>query len=190
VVTLTSDNKSLNELERIQYDFEDFDIPVKCLKTMEEFDIGAKKVKLVKGLKIRIPFWLATFLQKEGYVELEEIGELDFPELYRLAIKEGENIDLQKINNFFYILMKQLFDDYEKKGKAAPYRQKESLEIKLRDLMTMRLSKIIKIAGKGKNITTQIRNMSPEEKWLYDSVSEFIEKWKNMVKSSTENKAI
>ena len=86
--------------------------------------------------------------------------------------------------------MKQLFDDYEKKGKAVPYRQKESLEIKLRDLMTMRLSKIIKIAGKGKNITTQIRNMSPEEKWLYDSISEFIEKWKSMVKSSNDNEDI
>jgi len=190
LITLTSDNIFLNELERIQYDFEDFDIPVKCLKTMEEFDIGAKKVKLVKGLKIKMPFWLATFLQKEGYIELEEIGEFDFPGLYRLAIKEGENIDLQKINNFFYIIMKQMFDDYEKKGKAVPYRQKESLEIKLRDIMTMRLSKIIKIAGKGKNITTQIRNMSPEEKWLYDSISEFIEKWKSMVKSSNDNEDI
>ena len=177
----------LNELERIQYDFEDFDIPVKCLKSLDEFDIGDRKIKLIKGLKIKIPFWLATLLEKEGYIELEEIGDLDFPELYKLGLKEGENIDLQKINNFFYILMRQQFEEFEKKGKTVPYRQKESLEIKLRDLMTMRLSKIIKIAGKGKNITIQTRNMTSEEKWLYNSVSEFIEKWKSMVKSSPEN---
>jgi len=83
--------------------------------------------------------------------------------------------------------MKRIFEDFEKKGKAIPYRQKESLEIKLRELMTMRLSKIYHIATKGKNITNLIRNMTPEEKWLYDSISEIIEKWKDMVKVDPED---
>ena len=58
--------------------------------------------------------------------------------------------------------------------------------MKLRELMTMRLSKIIKIAEKGKNITSKTRNMTPEEKWLYETVSDFVEKWKDMVKASEE----
>jgi len=186
VVTLISENRIITELERIQYDFEDLDIPVKCLKTMEEIDIGDRKIKLSKNLRTKIPFWLAMLLEEEGLVELEEIGKLDFPELYRLALKEGET-NLQKINKFFYVLMKRIFEDFEKKGKTIPYRQKESLEIKLRELMTMRLSKIYHIATKGKNITTQIRNMTPEEKWLYNSISEIIEKWKDMVKTDPED---
>ncbi len=185
MIALISENRSITELERIQYDFEDMDIPVKCLKTIEEFDVGDRKIKLTKNLKTKIPFWLAILLEEEGLVELEEIEKLDFPELYRIALKEGET-NLQKINKFFYVLMKRTFEEFEKKGKVIPYRQKESLEIKMRELMTMRLSKIYHIATKGKNITTQIRNMTPEEKWLYNSISEIIEKWKDMVRVSSE----
>ncbi len=186
MVTLIAEDLITSELERIQYDFEELDVPVKCLKTVEEFDIGNRKIKLVKGLRMKIPFWLSNLLQKEKLVEPEESNELDFPAIYKLALKEGENIDLQKINTFFYILMKQLFEEYSKKGKKVPYRQKESIEMKLRELMTMRLSKIIKIAEKGKNITVKTRNFTPEEKWLYETVSTFIEKWKDMVKASEE----
>ncbi len=186
MVTLISEELITTELERIQYDFEELDVPVKCLKTFEEFDIGNRKIKLIQGLKLKVPFWLANLLQREKLVELEDSVALDFPAIYRLAKEEGDNIDLQKINSFFYILMKQMFEEYERKGKTAPYRQRESIEMKLRELMTMRLSKIIKIAEKGKNITAKVRNMTPEEKWLYETVAGFVMKWKDMVRTSDE----
>ncbi|MCE7741089.1 MAG: DNA replication complex GINS family protein [Candidatus Heimdallarchaeota archaeon] len=186
MVTLISEEIISVELERIQYDFEELDVPVKCLKTVEEFDIGNRKIKLIKGLKLKVPFWLANLLQKEKLVELEDSENYDFPAIFRLADAEHKDIGLHKINSFFYILMKQEFEEYKKKGKSAPYRQRESIEMKLRELMTMRLSKIMKIAEKSKNITVKTRNMTPEEKWLYDTVSGFIEKWKDMVKVSSE----
>ena len=99
-----------------------------------------------------------------------------------IPVKEGENIDLQKISNYFYIAMKQSFQEHANGIKTMPFRQKESIEMKLRELMTMRLSKIIKIAEKGKNITSKSRNMTPEEKWLYEAVSAAVEKWKKMIK--------
>ena len=186
MVTLISEELITTELERIQYDFEELDVPIKCVKTVEEFDIGNRKIKLIKGLKIKVPFWLANLLQREKLAELEDSEELDFPAIYKLALKEKEHIDLQKINSFFYILMKEMFEEYNRRGKTAPYRQKEAIEMKLRELMTMRLSKIIKIAEKGKNITVKVRNMTPEEKWLYDTVSAFVMKWKEMVKATDE----
>lgn len=186
MVKLISEDLIKTELERIQYDFEEIDVPVKCMKTLDEFDIGNRKIKLVQGLRLKIPFWLANLLEKEKSVEVEESEELDFPALYKLAIKEGENIDLQKISTFFYILMRQSFKEYSQKSTTIPYRQKESIEMKLRELMTMRLSKIIKIAEKGKNITIKTRNMTPEEKWLYETVAGFVEKWKDMVKAPEE----
>jgi len=181
-----SEDLIATELERIQYDFEEIDIPVKCLKTLEEFDIGNRKIKLVNGLKIKIPFWLANLLEREKLVEVEENEVLDLLVIEKLAEEEGKNIDLQKINNYIYILMKQTFNEYTEKNITLRYSQKERLEMKLRELMTKRLSKILKIAEKTKNITVKIRNMTPEEKWLYETVSNFVEKWKNMVKASEE----
>ena len=186
LITLISEELLESELERIQYDFEEIDVTVKCLETIQEFDIGNRKIKLIKGLKLKIPFWLALLLEKEELVEIEEEENIDFPYLFKLSKEESANRDLQKITPFLYIQVKQLFDDYVKQGKTLPYRQKESMEMKLRELMTKRLSKILKIAEKGKNITAMTRNMTPEEKWLNDTVSTFVEKWKDMVKTSEE----
>lgn len=175
-----------SELERIQYDFEEMDVPIKCLESISEFDIGNRKIKLIKGLRLKIPFWLAILLEKEKIVEVEESEQIDFPFLFKLAKDETIHRDLQKINPFLYIQVKQLFEEYNKKGTTLRYRQKEEMEVKLRELMTLRLSKILKIAEKGKNITARTRNFTPEEKWLNDTVSDFVEKWKEMVKVSEE----
>ena len=184
LVIVSSEELVLKELERIQFDFENKDVSVKCLKNLEEFDMGDRKIKLLKGIRIKIPFWLAIFMEKDGYVEFEETNEIDFPKLYKMSIKEGENIEIQELNSYFYIAMRKTYKEFKDKKKSIPYRQIEAIDMKLRELMTMRLSKIIKIAEKGKNITTKTRNFTPEERWLYEFVSEAIEKWKDIVKVS------
>ena len=184
LVIVSSEELVLKELDRIQFDFENKDISVKCLKNLEEFDMGDKKVKLLKGVRIKIPYWLAIFLEKDGYVELEETNEMNFPILYKLSKKEGDNIALQKLNSYFYIAMRKTYEEFKDKKKSIPYRQIEAIDMKLRELMTMRLSKIIKIAEKGRNITTKTRNFTPEERWLFEFVSEAIEKWKAIIKVS------
>ena len=184
VVIVSSEELVLKELERIQFDFENKDISVKCLKNLEEFDMGDRKIKLLEGIRIKIPFWLAIFMEKEGYIEVEDINEINFPKLYNLAEKEGESIPLQELNSYFYIAMRKTYEEFKDKKKSIPYRQIEAIDMKLRELMTMRLSKIIKIAEKGRNITTKTRNFTPEERWLFEFVSEAIEKWKAIVKVS------
>ncbi len=184
LVIVSSEELVLKELERIQFDFENKDISVKCLKNLEEFDMGDRKIKLLKGVRIKIPFWLAISLEKDGYIEFEEINEINFPKLYNMAEKEGENIALQKLNSYFYIAMRKTYEEFKEKKKSIPYRQIEAIDMKLRELMTMRLSKIIKIAEKGRNITTKTRNFTPEERWLFEFVSEAIEKWKAIVNVS------
>ncbi len=181
---MSSEELVLKELERIQFDFENKDISVKCVKNLEEFDMGDRKIKLLKGVRIKIPFWLATFLEKDGYIEFEETNEMNFPILYKLSKKEGDNIALQQLNSYFYIAMRKTYEEFKDKKKSIPYRQIEAIDMKLRELMTMRLSKIIKIAEKGRNITTKTRNFTPEERWLFEFVSEAIEKWKAIVKVS------
>ncbi len=184
VVIVSSEELVLKELERIQFDFENKDISVKCLKNLEEFDMGDRKIKLLKGIRIKIPFWLAIFMEKDGYIEFEDINEINFSKLYNLAEKEGESIPLQELNAYFYIAMRKTYEEFKDKKKSIPYRQIEAIDMKLRELMTMRLSKIIKIAEKGRNITTKTRNFTPEERWLFEFVLEAIEKWKAIVKVS------
>ena len=186
LVIVSSEELVLKELGRIQFDFENKDISVKCLKNLEEFDMGDRKIKLLKGIRIKIPFWLAIFLEKDGYIELEEANEMNFPILYKLSKKEGDNIALQELSSYFYIAMRKTYEEFKDKKKSIPYRQIEAIDMKLRELMTMRLSKIIKIAEKGRNITTKTRNFTPEERWLFEFVSEAIEKWKAIVKASNE----
>lgn len=170
------------ELERIQYDFESQDIEVKCLKNMEDLElIGEKTIRLRKGSVIRIPFWLALILEKEGCVEIEMDMTMDIPQLHRMSDNEQENPPLQKMNTFFYILAKNSLQELKTGNNFSSFKKKETIITNLSVLMRQRLNKIIKIAAKGKDITTTTRNMTPEESWLFEIVSDAIEKWKDIV---------
>lgn len=183
---MISDDLVLDELERIQYDFEDKEVSVKCLESIDEFDIGDKRIKLAKGVTMKFPFWIATILASEGYVEIVDLMVVSFPKLDKLADDEGRNKGLQEINKYFYIAMKQAFQEHEEGIRTMPYRQRELIEMKLRELMTMRLSKILKISEKERMVTNATRKMTPEEKWLNEIVSTAVEKWKKMIKAVPE----
>ncbi len=173
------------ELERIQYDFESQDIEVKCLKNMEDLQlIGEKTIRLRKGSVIRIPFWLALILEKEEYIEIEmNIMNIDIPQLHKMSDSEQENSPLQKVNTFFYILAKNSIKELKTGNSFSSFKKKETIITNLSVLMRQRLNKIIRIAAKGKDITTTTRNMTPEESWLFEIVSDAIEKWKDIVTS-------
>ncbi|MHA1223703.1 MAG: hypothetical protein ACTSSG_03920 [Candidatus Heimdallarchaeaceae archaeon] len=175
----------LNELQRIQFDYENSDITVKCLKTLDEFDLGEKKVKLAKGATIKLPFWLADILEKEEYVEFTEPLTIDLPKLYKIANRESDKMNaLQKIDSFFYLTIKRTFEEYKKKDSIISYREQEAMKVKIRELMQLRLSKIIKMSEKEFNVAITTRNLTPEEQWLYKAVYQAVNRWKKMVNIS------
>lgn len=187
VIEMILDKIILKEMERIQFDFEESNVSVLCKKDLFFDDLDDRKIRIKQGMKISMPFWLALMLEEKGYVEIEHEEKFDYPTLYRMALAESEKRDLQKVNKFFYILAKLTMEDIEKQKIKMPYRQRQNLELKLREFMTLRLNKIIKIAEKGKNITTLTRNMTPEEKWLFEYVVAAIEKWRTLAEPKTEN---
>ena len=77
-------------------------------------------------------------------------------------------------------------EDAEKKKLSLTFRDKQKMEIEIRKLMTSRLSKILKIAEKEKNITNMVRNMTPEEQWLYQLVSDAVKSWKTIWKTKED----
>ncbi|MHA1778604.1 MAG: hypothetical protein ACTSYN_03435 [Candidatus Heimdallarchaeaceae archaeon] len=180
------DKTLIQEIKRIQFDFEESDVAVICKQDFALNDLDDKKIRIKQGMKIGLPFWLAKLLEQEGIVEIEQSEKFEFPVLYRMALAESEKRDLQKINKFFYILAQLTLKDIKEKKLKITYRQQQALELKLREFMTLRLNKIIKIAEKGKDITTMTRNMTPEEKWLFEYVVEAISKWREIVKAEKE----
>ncbi len=108
---MLDENLLSDELERIQLDFETLEITVMCKQNLEEFTLGERKIKLTEGVKIKLPYWLAILLAKEDYVTIEDLSDFDFPELHEVTRKERENISLQKIDQFFYILARKTFQN-------------------------------------------------------------------------------
>ena len=176
---LTKD-EVLKELERLQHDFEEKKVEVKCLESRGEFDIGGKRIKLQKGSVLQIPFWIAYMLHKEGLVEYDFLKKFNLSSVHFLTEKEKTKKALQPIDPFFYIIAKKTIEEF-KEQKTISFRELERLEIELRELMTLRLNKVINMSTKSKNITSTIRNLTVEEKWLYNIVADAVEKWKIMV---------
>ncbi len=181
------DEFSAKTLKRIQFDFMENEVSVKCVKDSEPIDIGDRKLYFKRGAITKLPFWIALMLVKEGLINFDIPVEINYPIVNKLAEEEQHNSKLQELDKYFYLYVNDTFKSLKEGTRFLTYREKEFLEREMRKFMTLRLSKLLKIAEKGKNITTSTRNMTPEETWLFDLVATIVEKWKEMVKHDIED---
>ncbi len=180
---MISEDLILEEIERIQHDFEDLDVEVKCEESFDEFDIGGKKIRLVKRSTIKLPYWLAVLLEEEKYVTIINPPKIDRIILNTKRVEEEKNpYKLQDIDKYFYLSAKKTYQELVEKGKMASAKDKETMEKELFRLLRMRLPKIVKMAETdGMNISSQSRNLTPEERWLCKLIAHAVNKWSKSV---------
>lgn len=189
MIELISEELILEEIERIQHDFEDLDVEVRCEESFDEFDIGGKKIRLVKRSTIKLPYWLAVILEEEKYVTIINPPKIDRIMLNTKRVEEEKDrYKLQDIDKYFYLSAKQTYQELVKKGKMASAKDKEIMEKELFRLLRMRLPKIVKMAETdGLNISSQSRNLTPEERWLCKLIANAVNKWSKTVNFETES---
>ena len=189
LIEVISEDLILDEIERIQHDFEDMDVEVRCEESFDEFDIGGRKIRLVKRSTIKLPFWLAVFLEEEKYVTILNPPKIDRIILNTKRVEEEKNpYKLQDIDKYFYLSAKKTYQELVEKGKMASAKDKETMEKELFRLLRMRLPKIVKMAETdGINISSQSRNLTPEERWLCKLIANAVNKWSKTVNFDIES---
>ena len=163
---------------RIQFEFEERPVSVKILKDTNGLLEREFALNLKRGQEKSLPLWVATELVKLGYAKLKE-NFIELSELHDALKKEGEAHALQPLDEDFYLRTREQLRFLKEIDSPTAQQSFERIEALLRDILSMRLFKILKIASQAKNARSFAESMTKEERVLFQELSSVCTQWKD-----------
>lgn len=178
------------ELKRIFFEFEEKPVLVRCLKDRAGINIGSNSLSLHRGSEIELPYWIARRLSEEGYVEIKDLKTFDISYMTSLLWDERKSQTPLELDEDFYSIVALQIDQLQKKGSAFVLRDKERMEALLKDIISKRRFKIIKLAQKAGDPSPYIKNLTPEEYWLFKILREQLSEWEQSLVEEKNNSTL
>nr|MDO8079705.1 hypothetical protein [Candidatus Freyarchaeota archaeon] len=172
---LEPSGESVFDVSRFLFRFENSPVRVTVIKDYPKIQIGNRNLgPFVEGREMSLKLWEAAELVQQGIVRYKEETKFNVSELYKQSWSEANKPQLQQIEPNFYQKLRMCYKD-----PSVEDSEKEKVEGMVTDLMSQRLSKILKIALRGGSRSEMVKNMTEEEKWLYDRVNNLIRRWES-----------
>lgn len=165
-------------IKRLQFEFEEGSVQVKILKDINGLLEREFKLTSKRGQEKSIPLWIATELVKQGYAKLKE-NFIELSELHNVLKKEGEAHALQSIDKDFYLKVRAQMKFLRQIESPTAQQSYEKIETLIRDILSMRLFKVLKIASQTRNSRDFTEYMTKEEKILFQELSSLCIQWKD-----------
>ncbi len=169
------------ELQRIVFDFEEKPVLIKSLVDNPNINIGNHSIKLIKNSEFEVPLWIARILMEEKQAEIKVRKSFDVPYMQSLLWDEGKSQTPIELDPDFYPVVSLQIEDLNRKAETDPYalRDKERMEALLKDIITKRRFKIIKLSQKVGDPSPFIRHLTPEELWLFKNLRNQLQEWES-----------
>jgi len=166
------------ELKRLSFKLKNTIVKIKILEDIPQLSLGKKNIgPFKKDDIIELRLWQAIPLIEEGKAEPKEFPiNVSYTDIYKYVWKETQIPEIQELKNISYIGLKH--------GEKLRKTSKENIEkfkIALRDLITVRTGKIIKLSMQNSELSTSTKSLLPEEKILYKYLSKILSTWKRRV---------
>ena len=146
--------------------------------------LGASYGPYKKGDKVELPRWLILALASEGYASLVDEG-LEV-EMYRAISRERSysqrGAQLAELKEGFYLRVSFMLLGMRLLGFKE---QEDRLDATYQDLVTARLSKIVRSLGYV-GLPTSLPNLTFEEKILYEGLVKQVSRWRRIIRGEIE----
>jgi hypothetical protein len=179
------------ELQRIVFDFEEKPVMIKSLVDNPNVKIGKNTIKLIKNSEFEVPLWIARNLVEAKQAEIKVMKSFDIPYMQSLLWDEGKSQTPIELDPDFYPVVSLQIEELSRKSETDPYslRDKERMEALLKDIITKRRFKIIKLSQKVGDPSPFIRHLTPEELWLFKNLRNQLQEWESSLVECEKNKA-
>ncbi|MHA1211974.1 MAG: hypothetical protein ACTSSH_05890 [Candidatus Heimdallarchaeota archaeon] len=177
------------ELQRIVFDFEEKPVMIKSLVDNPGVQIGDRTIKLIKGSEFEVPLWIARLLLEDKSAEIKNMKSFDIPYMQTVLWDEGKSQTPIELHPDFYPVVSLQIEKLTKKSETDPYalRDKERMEALLKDIISKRRFKIIKLSQKIGDPSPFIRHLTPEELWLFKRLREQLQEWESSLLDCSKN---
>lgn len=143
-----------------------------------------------KGQDVALPLWAALALIEGNIAVTREDLKLNYKDFENILWKEQLETPLQKLPDDFYMLAKELMRSFlEKANKETrdleSVKKLSQFDTLLRDIVCIRMSKIVKVALRGGDSLGATSSMTDEEAWLYQRLTRLLKTWEKGILGKT-----
>ena len=187
-------SKTLTEkLNNVDFDFEHSLVKVIANRNCPEIKLAGLNVgPFEEGNEYEIQFWIAEELEKAGIVRFREKERLDANKIYKIHWTERVQTTKQisKLPEKFYPKLKRYLKELKEEAAKNPEKIREYEKVRhfVRDIVNIRLKKIVSLASAPAQTEQMLKNFTEEERFLYDQLYTLIKEWKTKLLELEEGK--
>lgn len=166
-------------------------VKVTITNPVEDLVIAGKDLTSVgKGQDVSLPLWAAEALIQGNIAVNRDELRLNYKDFENILWKEQLETPLQKLPDDFYMLAKELTRSFlEKANKETrdleSVKKLSQFDTLLRDIVCVRMSKIVKVALRGGDSLGVMSSLTDEETWLYQRLTKLLKTWEKGIVGRT-----
>jgi hypothetical protein len=173
----------LTSIRDADFIFENTTVKIVVNRNCPEIELAGLKVgPFQEGKEYEVRFWIAKELEKAGIARFREEELLDLVKLNKIHWKERVQSTQQiaSLPEDFYPRLRRYLADLKKSAikKTEKMRDYEKARRLSRDIINLRLKKIVSLASAPAQTDQVLKNLTREERVIYKSLYETISEWR------------
>ncbi len=171
------------KVKAIDFMFENSPVKVIANRNCPEIKLAGLTVgPFEEGNEYEIMYWVARELEKFGIVRFRNEELLDSAKLYKIHWKERVQTagQISELPKDFYPKLRRYLEGLKEETIRHPEKMREYEKAKqlALDILNLRLKKIVSLASAPAQTEHILRNLTAEERLLYEQIYKLINKWK------------
>ncbi len=178
--------EQLTSIKDADFMFKNAPVKIVINRNSPEIELAGLKVgPFQEGREYEVRFWVAQELKRAGIARFREEELLDLMKLNKIHWKERVQTS-QKVASLpagFYPRLRCYFDDLRSEAirKAEKRMDYEKARRLSRDIINLRLKKIVSLASSPAQTNQILGNLTKEERDLYDRLYEIVSEWRTKI---------
>jgi len=174
------------KLKALDFMFENSPVKVIANRNCPEIKLAGLAVgPFEEGNEYEVFYWVARELEKFGVVRFRSEELLDSTKLYKIHWKERVQAagQISELPKDFYPKLRRFLLELKEDAAKHPEKMREYEKAKqlATDIVNLRLKKTVSLASAPAQTEHMLRNLTAEEKLLYEQIYKLINKWKNQM---------
>jgi len=171
------------KIKALDFIFENSPVRVIANRNCPEIKLAGLTVgPFEEGNEYEVLYWVARELEKFGVVRFRGEDLLDSAKLYKIHWKERVQTvgQISELPKDFYPKLRRLLAGLKEETVKNPEKVREYEKAKqlATDIVNVRLKKIVSLASAPAQTEHVLRNLTAEERLLYDKIYMLVNKWK------------
>jgi hypothetical protein len=183
----------VRKIRALDFMFENSPVKVIANRNCPEIKLAGLTVgPFEEGNEYEVLFWVAQELEKFGVVRFRSEEILDSNKLFKIHWKERVQPagQISELPRDFYPKLRRYIVKLGIEAAKSPEKMREYEKVRqlTTDIVNLRLKKIISLASAPASTEHMLRNLTAEERLLYEQIYKLINQWKACILKFEEDK--